>query len=95
MENRKELKANIRRLKPDVKLRIEKVAEKMGLTFEDVFVSLYSRFECDFNNMFMGKGVELYKMAVLKKIKRYDRVVQEGRGGDSSVVDGGQDTGTV
>jgi hypothetical protein len=92
MEDRKELKATIRRLKPDVKIRIEKVAEKMGLTFEDVFISLYSRFECDFNNMFMGKGAELHKTAVFKKIKRYDRTIQEGRGGDSSVVDGGEDS---
>ena len=85
----------IRKLKPDVKLRIEKVAEKMNLTFENVFVSLYSRFDCDFNNMIMGKSVEIYKTAVLKKSKRYDRVIQKRRGGDSSTDDGGQNTGTV
>lgn len=66
METRSDLKKFISRLKPEVRLRIQKVADSLGLTFDDVVVSLYSRFECDLHNVFYGHALEIHSTCVFR-----------------------------
>jgi hypothetical protein len=112
VETKSDLRKFIARLKPDVKARIQKTADNLGYTFDEVAVSLYSRYECNIHNLFMGEVLEVHSTCqfrhkdldrILKKrkvkrdlkIKEYVRTIQEGRGGDSSIDNGGEDTGAI
>lgn len=74
METRSDLRKFIARLKPDVKARIQKTADNLGYTFDEVAVSLYSRYECNVHNLFMGEVLEVHSTCQFRH-KDLDRIL--------------------